>query len=80
MSVYAPSSEGNVDRQSEAVAVDLHAPAEVDQLVRKMLQLCWRAISRDRRTAEEHERQVHRLVARALRDFREDREEFGRVS
>jgi hypothetical protein len=80
MSAYVPSSAGNADQNSETVKADLYAPSEVDQLVRKTLQLCWRAMPRDRRGTEEHERQVHRLVARALRDFREDREEFGRVT
>ena len=79
MSAYEPSSAGNSGHNTESLAADLYAPAEVDQLVRQTLQLCWRAMSSDRRRVDEHERQVHRLVARALRDFREDREEFGRA-
>jgi hypothetical protein len=80
MATYVSSSAGNTDQGTESQSADLYAPAEVDQLVRKTLQLCWRAMSRDRRSIEEHQRQVHRLVERGLRDFREDREEFGRMN
>jgi hypothetical protein len=80
MSAYVPSSAGNADQNSETVKADLHAPTEEDQLARKTLQSCWRAMPRERRGTDEQERQVHRLVARALREFREDRDEFGRVT
>jgi hypothetical protein len=35
-------------------------------------------LARERRTLDELERQVRRIVERALRDFREDRQAFGR--
>jgi hypothetical protein len=36
------------------------------------------ALPKDRRNVDELERQVRRIVDRALRDFREDGVEFGR--
>ena len=38
----------------------------------------WMALPKDRRNADELERQIRRIVDRALKDFREDQEQFGR--
>jgi hypothetical protein len=35
------------------------------------------ALPKERRSTQELENQIHRLVERALKDFREDREAFG---
>jgi hypothetical protein len=47
-------------------------------MLRQAMQFCWMALPDDRRNAEELERQIRRLVDRALRDFREDNKVFGR--
>ena len=52
-------------------------PAHMDHLVRQLIQVCWMALPKQRRTVAEVERQVKRLVDRALRDLHEDRREFG---
>ncbi len=57
---------------------DFFGPGQIDQLIRQAVQFCWMALPKERRTTEELEKQVHRLVERALKDFREDREAFGK--
>jgi hypothetical protein len=36
------------------------------------------SLPKERRTVEELEQQIRRIVDRALRDFREDRQAFGK--
>jgi hypothetical protein len=57
---------------------EMFGPGHVDQTVRGAIQACWMALPKDRRNADELERQVRRMVERALKDFREDSEQFGR--
>jgi hypothetical protein len=71
-------SEGNAATADETMA-DFFGPAQVDQTVRQALQFCWMALPKERRNAEELERQFRRIVERALKDFREDSQAFGRV-
>jgi hypothetical protein len=62
------------------VAVNLHdffGPAQIDQTIRHAIQFCWMSLPKSRRTAEELEKQIRRLVDRALRDFREDQQAFA---
>ena len=53
-------------------------PEQVDQMVRQALHFCWMSLPKERRTVDEAEKQLRRLVDRALKDFREDREAFGK--
>jgi hypothetical protein len=53
-------------------------PHQIDQSIRQAVQFCWMCLPKERRTPEELEKQVRRLVDRALKDFREDREAFGK--
>ena len=57
---------------------DFFGPGQVDQSVRQAIHFCWTALPKDRRNVEEVEKQIRRILDRALRDFREDREAFGR--
>ena len=57
---------------------DFFGPGQVDQLIRQALQCCWMALPKEKRNIDEVERQMKRLVDRAVRDLREDREAFGR--
>src|SRR4051812_19526460 len=52
-------------------------PAQLDQSIRQAVQLCWTVIPMDRRTIEELHQQFRRMVERALKDFAEDKAEFG---
>jgi hypothetical protein len=56
---------------------NMFGPAQVDQIIRQAVQSCWMALPKDRRNADELERQLRRLVERALKDFREDAQAFA---
>jgi hypothetical protein len=70
-------SEGSEGVGAEQMA-DLFGPSQVDQTVRQAVQFCWMALPKEHRNADELERQIRRIVDRALKDFREDSEAFGR--
>jgi uncharacterized protein YicC (UPF0701 family) len=77
MMVVESSAMGEGEAAAEKMA-DLFGPCQVDQSIRQAVQFCWMALPQDRRTVEELEKQIRRLVDRALKDFREDREAFGK--
>ena len=55
----------------------MFGPTQVDTEIRQAIQFCWMALPEQKRNADEVERQIRRLVDRALRDLREDTEAFG---
>ncbi|MBL7139606.1 MAG: hypothetical protein ISS74_01720 [Planctomycetes bacterium] len=55
----------------------LFSPEHADQQIRQAIQFCWMALPEDRRSVDEVEKQIRRLVDRALRDLREDADAFG---
>ena len=67
------ASEGAAEQMA-----DLFGPGQVDQTLRQAVQCCWMALPKQRRSIDELERQIRRLIDRALKDFREDSEAFGR--
>jgi hypothetical protein len=68
------------ERDASEKMAEFFGPGQVDQIVRSAIQMCWMALPADRRTPDELEAQIRRLVDRAMRDFREDREQFGKGS
>ena len=66
------------DRAAERMA-DILSPGQIDQMIRQAVQLCWMSLPRERRNAKEVEKQLRRLLDRALKDFREDCKAFGRA-
>jgi len=56
---------------------DFFGPAQVDQTVRQAIHFCWMGLPKERRTVDELEMQVRRIVDRALKDFRDDAAAFG---
>jgi len=58
---------------------DVFGPGQIDQMIRQGIQHCWMMLPKDRRTADELEKQIRRIVDRALKDFRDDQEEFSRA-
>ncbi len=62
---------------AEERMADFIGPGGVDHLVRQAIQHCWMVLPKDRRNADELERQFRRIVDRALKDFHEDSEAFG---
>jgi hypothetical protein len=71
-------TEADASVAAEKMA-DFFGPAQIDQAVRQALQFCWLVLPKERRNAEELERQFRRIVERALKDFREDCQAFGRT-
>lgn len=55
---------------------EMFGPAQIDQMIRQGIQFCWMSLPKDRRNVDELERQVRRIVERALNDFREDQKQF----
>lgn len=65
---------------AEQKMAEWFGPAQVDQAVRQAIQFCWMGLPKERRTADEMEAQVRRIVDRALKDFRDDMKAFGKGS
>jgi hypothetical protein len=55
---------------------DFFGPAQIDQSIRMAVQFCWMQLPKSRRNHDELEKQIRRIVDRALRDFREDQQAF----
>ena len=51
-------------------------PAQIDHQIRQAINFCWMALPKGRQNPDELEREIRRLVDRALRDFREDASAF----
>ena len=52
-------------------------PHQVEQQIRQAIQMCWMALPSDRKNVDEVEKQIRRIVDRALRNLREDSDAFG---
>jgi hypothetical protein len=73
-----PSNEGDSGPPKKQRMADLFGPLQVDQAIRQAIQMCWMSLPKIRRTPDEMEKQIRRIVERALKDFHEDREAFGK--
>jgi hypothetical protein len=62
---------------SERMAA-MFGPGHIDTSIRQAIQFCWMSLPKDKRTVDELEQQIRRFVDRALKDFREDRQAFGK--
>jgi len=56
---------------------EMFGPAQIDQQIRHAIQFCWMGLPKERRSVDEVETQIRRMVERALKDFREDRQAFA---
>jgi hypothetical protein len=67
--------------QDDPAAADrfrkMFGPAQIDQEIRQAIHFCWMLLPEDQRSADEVERQIRRIVDRALKDFRDDSQAFG---
>jgi hypothetical protein len=72
-SIRMGEGEGGEERMAE-----FFSPAQIDISVRQAIQWCWMSLPKNRRNQDEAEKQFRRIVDRALKDFREDSEAFGR--
>jgi hypothetical protein len=55
----------------------MFGPGQLDGQIRQAIQICWMMLPEDRKTVDELEKQIRRIVDRAFQDFREDSEAFG---
>jgi hypothetical protein len=76
MAMFLESESGDAAER----AADVFGPSHIDHMIRQAVQFCWMSLPKERRTAEELDQQIRRLVDRALKDFREDRQAFGKES
>lgn len=71
MAYFDGSDEESFDKMRE-----MFGPTQIDQQIRQAIHFCWMSLAKDKRNVDELERQIRRLVDRALRDVREDFDEF----
>lgn len=57
---------------------EVFGPGHVDQSVRAAIQACRITLPKERRTVDEVEKEIRRLMERALSNLREDVASFGR--
>jgi hypothetical protein len=55
----------------------MFGPGQVDEQIRQAIHMCWMSLPKDRKTVDELESQIRRIVERALKDLREDASQFG---
>jgi hypothetical protein len=73
----------HVDPNDEAGAKkmqEIFGPMQIDHFIRQAIQFCWMGLPSEKKSVEEVDRQIRRLVDRALRDLREDFDAFFRTS
>jgi hypothetical protein len=56
---------------------EIFGPGQLDQQIRHAIQTAWMMLPDDRKTVGELETQLRRTVDRALKDLRDDAEQFG---
>ena len=72
---------GNDDKPNPMEQMsEMFGPGHVDQVVRQAISSCWMALPKERRNVEEVDKEIRRLVDRALANLREDQSAFGRAS
>lgn len=55
----------------------MFGPGQVDEQIRQAIHICWMMLPDDRKTVDELEKQMRRIIDRAFKDLREDTEAFG---
>ncbi len=66
-----PEDDEAFDRMRE-----MFGPSQIDHMIRQAIHFCWMGLPKEKRNVDELERQVRRIVDRALRDVREDFDNF----
>ena len=79
LGVSLEDARAEVSQMSEEGERPHISPSDPDQDIRHAIKTCWVVLPEEMRNVNEVERQIRRLVDRALRDFRDDFEEFFRT-
>jgi hypothetical protein len=77
--MHIKSSESFHENDPEKLG-QLHAffgPQQVDSQIRQAIQFCWMALPTGRKNVDGVEKEIRRIVDRALRDLRDDFKSFG---
>ncbi|MBI5725575.1 MAG: hypothetical protein HZA50_16575 [Planctomycetes bacterium] len=75
MHSFKPGKSGEKDAKQMA---DFFGPGHIDNSIRQAISWCWMSLPKGKKNADELEKQMRRIFDRALRDFREDNEQFAR--
>jgi len=65
------ASDENVEKMRE-----FFSSAQVDLSVRQVIQMCWMMLPKKKRNPDNVEKEVRRLMDRAIRDFKKDFDTF----
>jgi hypothetical protein len=65
------------DAESMKRLRSLFGPQQVDKQIRLAIQFCWMSLPPKRQNVGEVEKQIRRMMERALRDLRKDSKSFG---
>ncbi len=71
MSLFDVNDDDAMDKMRE-----MFGPTQIDQQIRQAIHFCWMGLPKEKRNVDELERQIRRLVDRALRDVRDDFDQF----
>jgi hypothetical protein len=52
-------------------------PQQVDEQIRQAIHFCWMSLPADRKNVAEVEKEVRRIMERALKNLRDDADAFG---
>ena len=75
---YFDLSKDSGEPDSPSRMFAMFGPGQVDQSIRQALQMCWMMLPDDKKTPEELEAAIRRIVDRAIANFRDDFETFGK--
>ena len=64
------------DPESAKKMRNMFGPGQVDHQLRQVLHICWMVLPDNKKTVDEIEKQIDRLLKRALKDLREDADAF----
>jgi len=70
------SSGQNSDAARQST-LQMLGPQAVDQAIRQVISMCWMMLPDAKKSAENVDAEIRRLMARALEDMREDCKAFG---
>lgn len=68
---------GEPDDEAMVRFQKLFGPTQVDQMIRQAISMCWMGLPVQKKAIDEVEKQISRMVQRALDDLREDATAFG---
>jgi hypothetical protein len=72
MESFSPDDPGAADKFR-----NMFGPGQIDQQIRQAIHFCWMTLPANKRNVDEVERQMRRILDRALKDLRDDSQAFG---